>query len=233
MFPIRDTIRSERRPVVTWTLIAANVAVFAYQLSLPEARLEEFFYLYGIVPRRFSHPAWAAYVGFPRGIVLWPFFTSMFLHGGWLHIVSNMWTLWIFGDNVEDRMGRLRFLAFYLLCGTLSGVTHFFSNLNSPVPTIGASGAIAGVLGAYFILFPLARIVTVVPIFFFPVVVEIYAFFYLIFWFFSQFFVGTMSLLAQGQGGGGIAWWAHVGGFLAGAFLHKKFLKRRYRIRWV
>ncbi len=229
MFPIRDTIQSRTTPVVMWALIAANVGLFLFEFILPRTHLEQVVYLYGLVPRRFTHPRWAAYVGFPKN-TYWPFLTSMFLHGGWVHLISNMWMLWIFGDNVEDRMGHVRFLLFYLLCGAISAIFHLLSQPGSAVPTIGASGAIAGVLGAYLLLFPRARIVTLVPIFFFPVIIHIHAFFFLIFWFFTQFYSGTLSLLARSQGGG-IAWWAHIGGFLAGMYLCKYFVKRQYRRR--
>jgi membrane associated rhomboid family serine protease len=213
MFPIRDTIPTRYTPVMTWLLILLNAAVFAYQLTLSEPELERLMYLSGIVPARYTDLRWAARFGY-REIDVLPFVTSMFLHGGWLHILSNMWSLWIFGDSVEDRLGPLRFLVFYLLCGVLAGLVHFFTNMHSAMPTIGASGAIAGVMGAYFVLFPHARVVTLVPIFFWPVFVQVPAVIYLGFWFLSQFFSGAMAI---GSGkSGGIAWWAHVGGFLAG-----------------
>ncbi len=131
--------------------------MFLLEISLPEQGLERLFYLFGIVPARYTHPEWAAYVGFPVDDY-WPFLTSMFLHGGWLHILANMWTLWIFGNNVEDRMGPGRFLLFYLTCGIAAGVVHLMTNPTSTVPTVGASGAIAGVMGAYFVLFPHAQV---------------------------------------------------------------------------
>jgi membrane associated rhomboid family serine protease len=154
----------------------------------------------------------------------------MFLHGGWMHIIGNMWTLWIFGDNVEDRMGPLRFVLFYLLCGLAAGVTHWLTNPDSTIPTVGASGAIAGVLGAYFFLYPHARIIAMVPIFFWPFFFELPAITYLGFWILSQIFSGTLSL-ALPKDVGGVAWWAHVGGFIAGAALHRLFVKRRRSMR--
>ena len=223
MFPIRDTIPSRRPPVATWLVIAANIAVFVYQLTLPEDHLDQMVYLFGIVPRRFTHPWWAAEVGFPTG-VYWPFVSSMFLHGGFLHLITNMWTLWIFGDNVEDRMGFFRFLLFYLLCGVFSGFVHTVTNFGSPVPAIGASGAIAGVLAAYWLMYPFARVICLVPIFFIPLFIPIPAFIFVLFWFIMQFFSGTLSLLSPGHGGG-IAWWAHIGGFLGGLAIHKWFVK--------
>lgn len=217
MFPIRDTIPSRSKPVVTWALIAINVLVFVFELSLEPEELEAFFYLFGIVPARYTHPEWAMLVGFPVDDY-WPFLTSMFLHGGWLHIVANMWTLWIFGDNVEDRMGPWRFLAFYLLTGLIAGLTHWFTNPDSTIPTVGASGAIAGVLGAYFVSFPRARIIGIVPVFFWPVFIELPAVAYLLLWFLTQVFAGTMSGLNPDDVGG-IAFWAHAGGFAAGVLL--------------
>ncbi|PYL17215.1 MAG: rhomboid family intramembrane serine protease, partial [Verrucomicrobia bacterium] len=172
MFPIQDSVPSRSVPVVTRALILINAIVFFFELSLPQASVEQLFYLFGIVPARFTHPDWAAYVGFPVDSY-WPFLTHQFLHGGWLHIIFNMWTLWIFGDNVEDRMGPLRFGIFYLTCGILAGVTQLLTNSDSTVPSVGASGAIAGVLGAYLLFFPTARLVVMFPIFFFPFFFEV------------------------------------------------------------
>jgi membrane associated rhomboid family serine protease len=155
--------------------------------------------------------------------------SSMFLHGGWMHIIGNMWSLWIFGDNVEDRMGRGGFLLFYLLSGLAAGAVHVVTNPASRVPTVGASGAIAGVMGAYLLLFPHASVVTMVPIFFFLQVVEIPAVFFLGFWFLSQLFSGTLSLAAAGPQAAGVAWWAHIGGFVVG-FLWAVPLRRRTAI---
>ena len=145
MFPLRDTVPTRYPPLMTWTLIAANVLVFAWELMLPPEVREAFFYDFGIVPARFIHPAWAQWAGLSADNY-WPFLTHMFLHGGWLHIISNMWTLWIFGDNVEDRMGSVRFAIFYLLCGLAAGIVHLLTNPDSTVPTVAPAGAIAGVL---------------------------------------------------------------------------------------
>ncbi|HPO13258.1 MAG TPA: rhomboid family intramembrane serine protease [Candidatus Hydrogenedentes bacterium] len=225
MFPIRDNVPGQRPvPIVTTSIILINVAVFVFQLTLSDQQLENLIYLFGIVPRRFTHPLWASWVGYPDNY--WPFLTSMFLHGGWLHIIVNMWILWIFGDNVEDRMGHLRFVAFYLLCGMVAGVVHLLTNGNSRVPVIGASGAIAGVLAAYVFLFPMARIVCVVPIFFYPLFIEVRAFFYMFFWFVMQFFSGTLAL-TDSDHAGGIAWWAHIGGFVFGIAAYRFFLPRK------
>lgn len=227
MFPIRDNIPGRTTPVVTWALIAANAAVFLFELLLPEQQLVRLIYLFGIVPRHFTQPEWANGHGFPAGNY-WAFLTSMFLHGGWLHIIANMWTLWIFGNNVEDRMGRVRFLTFYLVCGAASGVIHMVTNAQSPVPALGASGAIAGVLAAYFVLYPSANVLCVVPIFFYPLFIEIPAFLFILVWFWSQFFSGTLSLMAPSQAAG-IAWWAHIGGFVTGLVIHRIFVIRPRR----
>ncbi|HEB77502.1 MAG TPA: rhomboid family intramembrane serine protease [Methylothermaceae bacterium] len=231
MFPVRDTIPSQTPPLMTWALIGANCAVFLLELAMPAEQLQAMFYWFGVVPARYTHPDWAVWLGLPVDNY-WPFLTSMFLHGGWLHIISNMWTLWIFGDNVEDRMGPWRFLVFYLLCGVIAGVVHWVTNLHSTVPTIGASGAISGVLGAYFLLYPRAHIITLIPLFFYPLFVALPAATFALIWFFTQLFSGVTALLGPGQVGG-VAWWAHIGGFIAGMALCKLFLdpnrRRRYK----
>src|SRR5438309_10173876 len=156
---IRRPPRSTLFPYTTlFRSIFINVIVFFFELMLPQQSIDQVFYLFGIVPARFTHPEWAAYVGFPVDSY-WPLLTYQFLHGGWLHIIFNMWTLWIFSDNVEDRMGPVRFAIFYLLCGVIAGLTQLLTNPDSTVPSVGASGAIAGVLGAYLLFFPTARLV--------------------------------------------------------------------------
>jgi membrane associated rhomboid family serine protease len=227
LIPIRDTVPSRHPPVIVWALLLINGVVFTIELTLPEASLERAFYLFGLVPKRFTHPDWARHIGFPIH-TYWPFLTHMFLHAGWLHIIGNMWVLWIFGDNVEDRMGPARFLIFYLLCGLTAGITQMFVTPNATVPSVGASGAIAGVMGAYLILFPTARVIVLVPIFFFPLFFELPAVLYLAFWFFIQLFSGALALAKPSQVGG-IAFWAHVGGFVAGVVLHRLFLMRQSR----
>ncbi len=222
MFPLYDDIPARRFPWMTWGLIVANVIVFGFQLTLSDRQLEILFQIFAIVPRRFVHPEWALFTGLPAGDFL-PFLTYQFLHGGWFHLILNMWTLWIFGNNVEDAMGPIRFLTFYLICGMVAGVAHLLTNPMSVIPAVGASGAIAGVLGAYFRLYPLARVICVVPVFFYPLLIGVPAFFYLLLWFWSQFFSGALSLLQPGQAGG-IAWWAHIGGFVAGLFAHPWFI---------
>jgi membrane associated rhomboid family serine protease len=227
MIPIKDSVPNRSVPIATRTLILINVIVFFFELGMSHESLEQFAYLFGLVPARFTDPAWAASVGFPAG-GYWPILTHQFLHGGFLHIISNMWALWIFGDNVEDRMGPVRFTIFYLLCGTIAGLTQVFVNPGSTLPSIGASGAIAGVLGAYLVFFPTARLIVMCPILFFPFFFEVPAIFYLAIWFFTQLFSGTMALVGP-QHVGGIAWWAHIGGFIGGLLLCWLFVKRPSR----
>ncbi len=219
MIPLRDNIRPQVFPFVTYALIAANLAVFAYEFALGSA-LEPFFQRYGIVPAVWSRPEpWLS------GRLL-PLLTSMFLHGGFMHALSNVWVLYIFGDNVEDRLGHSRFLLFYVLTGLAAGLFHLVTNPGSPVPTIGASGAIAGVMGGYFLLFPHARVSTLVPVFLYAEVIEVPAVVFLGLWLLTQLYSGVMSLGARF---GGIAWWAHVGGFAAGLLLVGRFLPRQRR----
>ncbi len=175
MFPIRDTVPSKNYPIVTHALIAVNIICFLIQISQGRD-FDHFAYIYGLVPARYTVPQIAEYFTF--GQQAFAFFSFMFLHGGFMHILGNMWFLYIFGDNVEDRLGHFRYFLFYILCGLLSGLSHFFLNLHSNLPTIGASGAIAGVMGAYFILHPTSKILTLVPILIIPFFFEIPAFFF-------------------------------------------------------
>ncbi len=224
MFPIRDTIPSRDFPFVTWGIILFTTAVFLFETSLSQRELIALFYHFGVVPGRYSQPWW-----FPMEVSLLdylPFVTSIFLHGGWMHLISNMWTLYIFGDNVEDRMGHLPFLAFYILSGIVANLSHYLFNADSTIPAIGASGAIAGVMGAYFVMFPFSRVITLIPILFIPYFVEIPAFIYLWVWFFTQIFSGSFSLVSP-EAGGGIAWWAHIGGFIGGIALLPFFVRKR------
>lgn len=232
MIPLHDNIPTRHVPIVTWLLILANAVVFALELSLPSPVLEHVLYHLGLVPARFTDPAWGVQVGLTANS-FWPFLTSMFLHGGWLHIIFNMWALWIFGDNVEDRMGHARYLVFYLLCGIAAGVTMTLVTPNSTVPTIGASGAIAGILGAYFLFYPTAEVIVLLPIFIFPLFFRLPAVVYIDVWFLMQFLTGALSLVSSPAAAGGIAWWAHVGGFLTGAALCRFFtpsVRRRRRV---
>ena len=214
-------------PVVTRALILINALVFFYELALPKESLESLFYLFGIVPARFTDPGWANAAGFPAG-GYWVFLTHQFLHGGWLHIFSNMWTLWIFGNAVEEAMGHRRYGVFYLLSGVLGGLAQLLAQPHSQVPSLGASGAIAGVLGAYFLLYPKARVTMLVPLFFWPFSFQVSAVVYLGFWFVSQLFDGTLALASPEQAGG-IAFWAHVGGFSSGMLLCRLFVRREER----
>jgi membrane associated rhomboid family serine protease len=216
LIPIRDTLRTETHPVVNYLLIAINTLVFLVELSVG-SRLQDFLFLYGLVPARYSVPEISAYFSTNQQLV--PFLTFMFLHGGFLHLIGNMWFLYIFGDNIEDHLGHLRYLAFYLLCGLASGLSHLVLNWGSRLPTVGASGAIAGVMGAYFLLHPRAKILTLVPIFFFIQFLEVPAFLFLGIWFVFQF----LSAGGSSAGAGGVAWWAHVGGFLFGILFLKVF----------
>jgi membrane associated rhomboid family serine protease len=216
-------------PVVTRGLILINVVVFFFELSLSRESIIQLFYLFGVVPARFTDPEWAASIGFPLGSY-WSLLTHQFLHGGWLHIVANMWTLWIFGDNVEDRMGPLRFIIFYLVCGVLAALTQVLVTPDATIPSVGASGAIAGILGAYLLFFPTARLIVLIPILFFPFFFELPAVIFLVFWFFIQLFSGT-AMLASPQQVGGIAFWAHIGGFIAGMLLCRFFVRRPVRRR--
>ena len=217
MIPLRDTVQAKNYPVVNNTIIGINAAIFLYQLA-QGAELDKFIYIYGLVPARYSIPQISAYfTGFQQ---VFSFISFMFLHGGIWHLLGNMWSLYIFGDNVEDRLGHVRYLAFYLICGIASGLSHMILNMNSNVPTIGASGAIAGVMGAYFILHPRARILTLIPIFFIPYFLEIPAYFFLGVWFVLQF----INAAGSGAQMGGVAWWAHIGGFVFGIIFLKMLL---------
>lgn len=220
MIPIRDTIRSRNFPVVTVTLIVINILIFFYQASLPREELDALVRLYGVVPAR-DLPRLLSY---PLSLDTYvPFVTAMFLHGGWFHVLGNMLYLWVFGDNVEDSMGRGRYIIFYLLVGFAGSLAHLFANPSAPIPTIGASGAVAGVLGAYFISFPRSRVLTLLPLIIFFTLVEIPAVLFLVLWFAMQLLSGVASLAVTGET---VAWWAHIGGFLSGALLIRLF---RYR----
>jgi len=208
VIPLRDTIPSSRVPIVNYTIIAVNVAVFLHEATLGR-RSEAFLFTYGLVPREF---------------MVTTLFTSMFVHAGWLHVLGNMLYLYIFGDNVEDRLGHIRYVVFYLLCGAAAGATHALTAVHSGVPVVGASGAIAGVSGAYFLFFPTSRVVTLVPIFLFVQIIEIPAVFFLFMWFVWQVVSGVATLGAASRGG--VAVWAHVGGFVAGMIIGP-LLRRR------
>ena len=217
MIPLRDQNPSRSTPVVTRGLIVLNAALFLYELSLGSAA-SDFMYSWGLVPARL--PAALDLGGESLGWTGLTLVSSMFLHGGWPHLIGNMWYLWIFGDNVEDQFGAVPFLVFYLAAGVAASLLHAFTNLGSRVPTLGASGAIAGVLGAYAVMFPRARVYTLVPFFPFFQVIPLPAVLMLGVWFLFQFVAGAISA-SQGGAGGGVAWWAHIGGFVFGVVVTK------------
>ncbi len=223
MLPIKDENPSYRRPWVNYTLVALNILVFFYELSLGRY-LQFFVFKFGVIPVEIIH-----------GRRLFTLFTSMFLHGGWMHIIGNMLYLWIFGDNVEDSLGHFRYLVFYLMGGVFAALAQVVVNPYSKIPLIGASGAISGVLGAYFVLYPRARVLTLVPDPFtlglFYRLIPIPAFFVLGFWFVIQFFYGLLSLPFAGRTGG-VAFFAHVGGFVFGLIAIKFFKPKKYHRYW-
>jgi hypothetical protein len=214
VFPLRDLNPTRSVPVLTYLLIAANAVVFFHEITLDPAQGEEFVFRWGMVPYFLTQDVQIGSLATP--------FTSMFIHGGWLHLLGNMWFLHIFGDNVEDALGRGRYLLFFVLCGLLAAVGQTLIDPQSKIPMVGASGAIAGVLGAYYRLFPKARIVTLIPIFFFMMVRELPAVFFIVLWFVMQLLEGFGSL-GQVSQGGGVAFFAHIGGFLGGLLLINVF----------
>ncbi|HTY64989.1 MAG TPA: rhomboid family intramembrane serine protease [Acidobacteriota bacterium] len=226
MFPLRDDNPVSITPVVTWALILVNVAVFVYQLSLTPRDAQLFAFQFGAIPAVVlgTKGLPAQYVVIPPLISV---FTSMFLHGGFLHLVGNMWFLWIFGNNIEDAMGHVRFLVFYLVCGILASASHIASDPASGIPSIGASGAIAGVMGAYIMLYPRARVWTLIFLGFFVRMIYLPAGVILGFWILLQFINGSMT--AGNPNMGGVAFWAHIGGFIAGVLLVGLFKKRGVR----
>lgn len=224
--PLNDHIRRQIFWLSTLALIAANVLAFLFELSLGR-ELDRLVLLLGVIPARYTTPRGVASLT-PEGFLL-SLFGSMFLHGGWLHLAGNMLFLFVFGRSVEDRFGHLKFLLVYFLAGVAGTFLHILLNPGSRVPTIGASGAIAGILGAYFICFPGARITTLVPLFFFFWTLELPAVLLLGYWFLIQFFTGFQMVAIQSATGGGVAWWAHVGGFIVGMALAMMMRPRRRR----
>jgi membrane associated rhomboid family serine protease len=231
MFPIRDETPRYSTPYVTYFIIALNVLVFLFELSIEaqgERALNSFIRTFGVVPLHFERAATLGHLSL-AGMFL-PLLTSMFLHGSWMHIIGNMWFLWIFGDNIEDHLGHFLYLVFYLLSGVTAGLAYTLLDANSNVPTVGASGAIAGVMGAYFVLYPRARVVTWFPPFF---VFHVPAWVMLGYWFVYQCLSGAAtSITTASQNTGGIAFWAHVGGFIAGIVLIKVLPERAQRYRY-
>lgn len=226
MIPIRDTNPSQSFPVVTIMLIIVNAFIFMFERSLGRD-LEIFLHHFALIPQKYF--SLTAQGGFNYMERCYPFITSQFLHGGWMHIIGNMWFLWIFGDNIEDRLGHFKFILFYLLCGVAAGVAHVYTNPTSSIPTVGASGAIAGVMGAYTILYPRARVLTLFVLFFFIRFIEVPAFIFLGVWFLIQFLSGAATMAAGGAHAG-VAWWAHIGGFVIGVILVLFLPKKKRRL---
>jgi membrane associated rhomboid family serine protease len=204
MFPLKDTQPSYTRPVITIGIIITNIVVFFYEWSLGQPLTNRFVEYYGLIPDQFRVSR---------------VFTSMFLHGGWMHVLGNMWFLWIFGDNIEDLLGHAKFLLFYLLCGVAAALGQVLTNPYATVPMVGASGAIAGVMGAYLVKFPHSRILTLVFILFFITTIEIPAPLMLVYWFVIQLFSGIGSIARTHLSQGGVAFFAHVSGFITGILL--------------
>jgi membrane associated rhomboid family serine protease len=224
MFPLRDTIPSRSFPIITVVIICLNLLIFFYEFTLG-AKAETLISSLGMIPASFANFLSVDISSWPPLILT--LFSSVFLHGSWFHVISNMWYLWIFGDNIEDRTGHLRFLLFYLLCGLLAGIAHIVMNPLSEIPTIGASGAVAGIMGAYIVLFPRSKITTLIFLVIFIQIVRIPAIIFLGFWFLLQLLSGTFSLGIVEQSGG-VAWWAHIGGFFTGMIFVFLFKKRSY-----
>lgn len=221
MIPIGNTIPSRYPAVVTWALIAANCVVFLLQLGLGPLERQLFIFQFGLVPARYFDPAELTLGDFV------PFITMMFLHGGWLHLIVNMWMLWLFGRTIEDRLGPGRFLLFYFACGMLAGAADMISRPDSIIPAVGASGAIAGVIGSYVRMFPRAHVLVVVPILFIPLFFAVPAIVFVGIWFITQVLQATFQFLLPSEVGG-VAWWAHIGGFIAG-FLLGPLMQRSMR----
>jgi membrane associated rhomboid family serine protease len=217
MFPVANRVPLRYPPIATWALIATNAVVFLFEVGLSPSELNEFLYRFALVPARY----------FDSGIFdsslslidYLPFVSNMFLHGGWLHLIVNMWTLWLFGRVVEDQLGSGRYLVFYFACGILASATYAALNPNSTVPALGASGAIAGILGCYMRFFPFSRIIVLIPIIFIPLFFEVPAMLFAGLWFLFQALGAVADWSAPFSSGGGIAWWAHIGGFVAGVIL--------------
>jgi membrane associated rhomboid family serine protease len=232
MIPIKDDQPRFSTPYVTYFLIALNTVIFLFELSVgaqSQHALNALIYDFGVVPRQVTTALGSG--GVAAGFL--PILTSMFLHASWLHILGNMWVLWIFGDNIEDHLGHFLYLLFYLICGFAASFTHILLNLSSNIPSVGASGAIAGIMGAYFVLYPRARVLTLVPLIIFFTFWWLPAWIVLGYWFLIQFLSGTATAVAySNQTSGGIAFWAHVGGFVAGILLIKMLPQRARRYRY-
>lgn len=224
LIPLRDTQRARNRPLVNWILILLNVSVFIYELTLSSRDLQAFIVRYGVLPAVITSPGRFTAVQMSQTSGALGLVTSLFVHMGWVHIAGNMLYLFIFGDNVEDILGHSRYLVFYLTAGITASVAHILTDPTSLVPTVGASGAIAGVLGAYFVNFPRSRVLALIPVGLFLPVVEVPSILFLFLWFVTNLFSGVASLGIQAQGG--VAWWAHIGGFVAGMLLSLLWRRR-------
>jgi len=225
MIPIRDNILCETKPYISWAIIAICIGVFLWMKLLPYELQRQLTYLYGMVPIRYSSPGWAAGFGLPNDYYV-SFLTNLFLHGGWLHLILNMWFIWIFANKIEDRMGHVKFFVFYLICGLIATFVQWYVDQDLVIPVVGASGAISGVLGAYFRLYPFARVVVWFPLFFLPIFFELPAISFLGFWVIMQLYKATTALVFENVTAD-VAWWAHLGGFVAGVFLYPLFLKSK------
>ncbi len=222
MIPIRDNIDSQTTPYVSWAIMVICIAIFLTMKIIPYETQRQLIYLYGMMPVRYSNPQWALAFGLPPDYCL-SFFTSLFLHADWVHIITNMWFIWIFAKNIEDRMGHIKFLVFYLACGLMATYVQWYFEPDLAIPIVGASGAIAGVLGAYFFISPFARVVIWLPLFFLPIFFELPAIAFLGFWIIIQFQNATSSIVFDNIALD-VAWWSHLGGFIAGAILHLFFI---------
>jgi len=230
MIPIRDDTPTYSTPFINYLLIGLNTLIFLFELSLNPQVRQAFVYQFGVEPVRVLTALGLAQVHVPQASAV-PLLTSMFLHASWLHLIGNMWVLWIFGDNIEDHLGHFPYLVFYLVSGLAASLLHILLNPNSTIPSVGASGAIAGVMGAYFLLFPSARVLTLVPLIIFFTFIWLPAWIVLGYWFVLQFLSGAATAIAySSKTGGGIAFWAHVGGFVAG-LLMIKLMPQRIRPR--
>ena len=232
MIPIRDDQPSFTTPFINYLLIVLNILVFLYEVHMPSPERQDFVKAFGVEPIRVLAGFGLVNAHVPNPSVL-PMLTSMFLHASWLHLIGNMWVLWIFGDNIEDYLGHFGYLVFYIVSGLAGSLLHIALNPNSTVPSVGASGAIAGVMGAYFLLYPSARVLTLVPLIIFFTFIWLPAWIVLGYWFVLQFLSGAATAIAYSSStrGGGVAFWAHVGGFVAGIVMIK-LLPKRMRSRY-
>lgn len=223
MIPIRDNIACKTIPYTSWAIMTVCIGIFMVLQFLPEENQRQIIYLYGMVPTRYSSPQLMFSTALPANHYL-PFLTNLFLHVSWLHIIINMWFMWIFAKNIEDRMGHGRFLVFYLFCGLSATYLQWLSDPSISIPLIGASGAVAGILGAYFFIYPYARVVIWLPLLFLPIFFELPAIAFLGFWVIIQFQKASSAVLFD-EVSTNVAWWAHIGGFITGALSHFIFFK--------